>query len=56
LSCGNSIGAPPLVNYGSNEQKRKFLPDVLHGRSRFCLGVTEPNGMFSFPAEVIVVY
>jgi alkylation response protein AidB-like acyl-CoA dehydrogenase len=56
LSCGNSIGAPPLVNYGSNEQKRKFLPDVLHGRSRFCLGVTEPDGMFSFSAEVIVVY
>jgi hypothetical protein len=45
LSCGNSIGAPPLVNYGSHEQKRRFLPDVLQGRSRFCLGVTEPDGM-----------
>ncbi|KAF2824422.1 acyl-CoA dehydrogenase NM domain-like protein [Ophiobolus disseminans] len=43
LSCGNSIGAPPLVNYGSHEQKRKFMPDVLQGRSRFCLGVTEPD-------------
>ncbi|KAH7072477.1 acyl-CoA dehydrogenase/oxidase [Paraphoma chrysanthemicola] len=43
LSCGNSIGAPPLVNYGNEEQKRRFLPDVLQGRSRFCLGVTEPD-------------
>jgi alkylation response protein AidB-like acyl-CoA dehydrogenase len=46
LSCGNSIGAPPLVNFGNDEQKRRFLPDVLHGRSRFCLGVTEPDGMY----------
>lgn len=45
LSCGNSIGAPPLVNFGSSEQKRRFLPDVLQGLSRFCLGVTEPDGM-----------
>lgn len=44
LSCGNSIGAPPLANFGSEEQKRRFLPDVLQGRSRFCLGVTEPDG------------
>lgn len=47
LSCGNSIGAPPLVNFGSPEQKRRFLPDVLQGRSRFCLGVTEPDGTCS---------
>lgn len=51
LSCGNSIGAPPLVNYGSHDQKRRFLPDVLQGRSRFCLGVTEPDGMLSSPVR-----
>jgi len=45
LTCGNSIGAPPLVNFGTSEQKSKFMPDVLSGRSRFCLGVTEPDGM-----------
>ncbi|KAH7385814.1 acyl-CoA dehydrogenase/oxidase [Pyrenochaeta sp. MPI-SDFR-AT-0127] len=43
LSCGNSIGVPPLVNFGNADQKRRFLPDVLQGRSRFCLGVTEPD-------------
>ena len=45
LSCGNSIGVPPLVNYGTDEQKKRWLPDILRGTSRFCLGVTEPDGM-----------
>lgn len=44
LSCGNSIGAPPLLNFGTEEQKRRFVPDMLAGRTRFCLGVTEPDG------------
>ncbi|KAK6220703.1 hypothetical protein LQW54_001894 [Pestalotiopsis sp. IQ-011] len=43
LSCGNSIGAPPLVNFGNAAQKRKFLPGILDGTTRFCLGVTEPE-------------
>jgi alkylation response protein AidB-like acyl-CoA dehydrogenase len=45
LSCGNSIGVPPLINFGNDEQKERFLPSVFQGRSRFCLGVTEPDGM-----------
>src|SRR5579871_2778086 len=24
LSCGNAIGCPPIINYGSPEQKQKF--------------------------------
>lgn len=44
LTCGNQIGCPPLVNFGTEEQMRRFLPDVYAGRSRFCLGVTEPDG------------
>lgn len=44
LACGNAIGVPPLVNFGSEEQKRRFLPGVLGGQTRFCLGVTEPDG------------
>ncbi|GME46821.1 Acyl-CoA dehydrogenase conserved site [Neofusicoccum parvum] len=43
LACGNAIGVPPLVNFGSEEQKRRFLPGVLGGQMRFCLGVTEPD-------------
>ncbi|KAJ5344791.1 hypothetical protein N7452_002795 [Penicillium brevicompactum] len=43
LGCGNSIGGPPVINFGNEEQKRRFLPDMLKGNIRFCLGVTEPD-------------
>ena len=46
LTCGNSIGCPPVVNYGTAEQQKRFLPDVFAGKSRFCLAVTEPDGMW----------
>ena len=45
LACGNSIGAPPLINFGNAKQKQKFLPSILKGDTRFCLAVTEPDGM-----------
>jgi alkylation response protein AidB-like acyl-CoA dehydrogenase len=47
LGCGDSIGCPPVVNFGSEVQKQKFLPSVIKGHSRFCLGITEPDGEFS---------
>ena len=43
LSCGNSIGAPPVIHFGTPEQKQRFLPDMISGKTRFCLGVTEPD-------------
>ena len=43
LTCGNAIGCPPLINYGTPEQKVKFLPDIMTGRVRTCLAVTEPD-------------
>lgn len=47
LGCGDSIGCPPVVVFGTEEQKKRFLPSVISGDSRFCLGVTEPDGMFT---------
>ncbi|KAI5465065.1 acyl-CoA dehydrogenase/oxidase [Mariannaea sp. PMI_226] len=43
LGCGNSIGLPPVIQFGTEIQKRQFLPDALSGRTRFCLAVTEPD-------------
>ncbi|KAK3621074.1 hypothetical protein LTR56_023000 [Elasticomyces elasticus] len=43
LACGNSIGVPPLIIYGNEQQKRQFLPKVMNGSIRFCLAVTEPD-------------
>jgi alkylation response protein AidB-like acyl-CoA dehydrogenase len=44
LTGGNIYGAPPLVNFGTPEQKSRFLPDILKGNKRFALAVTEPDG------------
>ncbi|KAL5317007.1 hypothetical protein ACEPPN_016060 [Leptodophora sp. 'Broadleaf-Isolate-01'] len=41
LGCGDAIGLPPVINFGTEAQKREFLPKVIQGQSRFCLAVTE---------------
>lgn len=43
VACGNIIGLPPVINFGTLAQKEKYIPDVLQGKTRFCLGVTEPD-------------
>lgn len=44
LGCGNSIGCPLLIKFGTEEQKSAWLPPVVQGDARFCLGCTEPQG------------
>lgn len=44
LSGGNSIGCPPIANFGTAQQRQKWLPRVARGEIRFCLGITEPDG------------
>lgn len=46
LGGGNGIGVPPIVNFGTPAQKAKHLPGVADGTIRFCLGITEPDGLF----------
>ncbi|PWN34644.1 acyl-CoA dehydrogenase NM domain-like protein [Meira miltonrushii] len=43
LGGGNSIGGPPIVRFGSKKLKDEILPDLLRGKKRVCLGVTEPQ-------------
>lgn len=44
LGCGNAIGCPPIVNFGTKSQKERFIPRVIRGETRLCLAVTEPGG------------
>ncbi|HEY9545878.1 MAG TPA: acyl-CoA dehydrogenase family protein, partial [Solimonas sp.] len=37
------FGLQPVVLFGSDEQKRSFIPDVVSGKDRVCFAVTEPN-------------
>ncbi|KAI0427061.1 acyl-CoA dehydrogenase [Xylaria sp. FL1042] len=45
LSGGaNVIGVPPIINHGTQTQKRRWLPGLFTGETSFCLGITEPSG------------
>jgi acyl-CoA dehydrogenase len=39
----NIFGLHPVVVYGTEEQKRRFLPPIAAGEVKACFGVTEPN-------------
>ena len=39
----NIFGLHSVVVYGSEEQKKRFLPPMIEGKDKACFGVTEPN-------------
>ena len=43
LSAHTSLGTFPIVQFGTEEQKRKYLPDLCSGRKVGAFGLTEPN-------------
>lgn len=36
-------GSRPLVFYGTDEQKKKYIPDLIDGKKLCCLALTEPE-------------
>ena len=43
LSAGVGLGINPILTYGNDEQKRRFLPDLVAGRALDGFGLTEPE-------------
>lgn len=41
-SFGISMLGPALLKFGSEEQKKRFLPDIARGEIRWCQGYSEP--------------
>ncbi len=39
----NIFGPNPIVVFGTDEQKQRFLPPLIAGRERACFAVTEPD-------------
>ncbi len=39
----NLFGPNPIVVFGTEEQKARFLPRLIEGKDRACFGVTEPD-------------
>ena len=43
LSAHTSLCAAPILEYGTEEQKQKYLPDLASGAKLGAFGLTEPN-------------
>jgi alkylation response protein AidB-like acyl-CoA dehydrogenase len=40
---GTTLQALPIVRFGTDEQKKKFIPDIIAGKKIGALGAVEPN-------------
>jgi len=43
VSVQTGMGTPPVLKFGTEEQKQKYLVPTLKGEKVVCLGITEPN-------------
>ncbi len=54
-SVQGSLAMYPIWKYGSEEQKKKWLPDMVQGRKIGCFGLTEPD-FGSNPGGMVTVF
>ena len=43
VAAHNSLGQAPILAFGTDEQKKKFLPALTTGKKLWAFGLTEPN-------------
>src|SRR3989338_240202 len=43
VAAHNSLGVGPIYHFGSEEQKKKYLPDLCSGKKLLSFGLTEPE-------------
>ncbi|MGH9075376.1 MAG: acyl-CoA dehydrogenase family protein, partial [Acidimicrobiales bacterium] len=44
LSAGVGLGANPIYQFGTEEQRQRWLPDLCAGTALGAFGLTEPDG------------
>jgi acyl-CoA dehydrogenase len=43
LTTGMSFGVPPILKFGDQQLQERFLPELLTGKKRTCIAITEPS-------------
>lgn len=43
LTTGMAFGVPPIIKFGSKQLQERFLPELLLGKKRSCIAITEPD-------------
>ena len=43
VTTGMAFGVPPLLHYANRQLQDKYLPDLLLGKTRTCIAITEPE-------------
>ena len=43
LSAGVGLGANPIFRFGTQDQKERWLPDLVTGKALGAFGLTEPD-------------
>ncbi|RWA04539.1 hypothetical protein EKO27_g10565 [Xylaria grammica] len=43
LTTGFAFGVPPILKFGDEKLQERFLPDLLTGKKRCCIAITEPD-------------
>jgi len=54
LVISTAMGSIPIAKYGTEEQKRRYLPRMADGSEKFCFAITEPDaGSNSFKIRTL---
>ena len=43
LTTGMAFGVPPLLKFGSQDLQERSIPELLLGKKRTCIAITEPG-------------
>jgi len=43
VTTGIAFGLPPILKFGNQELQERFVPDLMTGRKRICIAITEPE-------------